>query len=304
MGTFNDLRHTPVMVREVMHWLVEARGEQHQSSRYVDVTLGGGGHAASLLEADQEALLLGIDRDRDVLNIAAAALAPWKGRATIAEGTFSDLPALLEHHGWDEVDGIVADLGVSLFQLAVPERGFSFQHEGPLDMRMDQRGGVTASRWLATASEAEMAQVFFDYGEERFSKRIARHLVQRRNAKPFVDTKDLAAEIVRVVGPGRRGSIHPATRVFQAIRIAVNHELEELQALLRHGPRALAAGGRMVVISYHSLEDRLVKRAFRALARDNGFSLPVRRVLTPQADEVQANRRARSAKLRIVERNA
>ncbi|MBI4211695.1 MAG: 16S rRNA (cytosine(1402)-N(4))-methyltransferase RsmH, partial [Deltaproteobacteria bacterium] len=229
-------------------------------------------------------------------------LSSFGSRVEFIHGPFHALPEYAAKLGWNEVDGILADLGVSSFQLDEPERGFSFRMGGPLDMRMDPSIGMSAADWVNSTSEEAMADVFWQYGEERHSRRIARHLCWRREEKRFETTDDLSEEVRKAVPGGfRHMRIHPATRVFQAIRIEVNQELVELQTLLSVGPRLLSIGGRMIVLSYHSLEDRLVKRAFRALD-GNGFHLPTKKVVVSSDEEIEANPRSRSAKLRVIER--
>lgn len=291
-------RHEPVLLREVISYLVA-----HKGSRFVDVTVGLGGHAEALLQADTTLEVVGIDRDEEALELARARLAPFGERVRLVHGTFRELPKLLEQVGWNQIDGLLADLGVSSLQFDRAERGMSFRAAAPLDMRMDQGQGMTAAEWLASAMEEEMADVFWQFGEERSSRRIARHLVHRREEHPFTTTADLAHEVAFAVGQvtHRRQRIHPATRVFQAIRIFINDELSELTSLLETAPHLLSPRGRMVVMSYHSLEDRLVKRCFRSLDR-HGFYLPVRRVVRPSDQEVAENPRARSAKLRVLEK--
>jgi len=299
--------HLPVLEHEVVVWLTASQMEK-ECKRYVDVTLGGGGHAAALLKAAPHSELLGVDQDEKVLKRAKERLAEFGKRVVFTQGRFSLLSEHLASVGWDRVDGIIADLGVSSFQLDEADRGFSFRREGPLDMRMDTTKEPTAATWIATTEEEEMAHIFFEYGEERFAQRIARHLCVRREQKSFETTVDLAEEIRKALPPSARfprtkggKRIHPATRVFQAIRIALNEELQELEHFLHKAPFCLHQSGRCVVISYHSLEDRMVKRAFRALATE-GFSLPMRKAQKPQEEEIAHNPRARSAKLRVLER--
>lgn len=288
--------HDPVMAQEVLGSL-----NLRQGDAAVDATLGGAGHAELLLQATSpDGVLVGIDRDRDAISAARRRLAGFGDRARIVQGRMSGIAQLLAQAGISQVQGVLADLGVSSFQLDCGERGFSLRSDAPLDMRMDQGFGDGASEWLAAADEAEIARVLWEYGEERYARRIARALARDR---AIATTKQLAAAVVAAIPPpARRGRIHPATRTFQALRIAVNDELGELARFLEAAPGLLSPGGRMVVISYHSLEDRLVKRAFRALAAGGDFSLPVRRAQRPTEAEVERNPRARSAKLRVLER--
>jgi 16S rRNA (cytosine1402-N4)-methyltransferase len=287
--------HRPVMPAEVLEALAPAAGKA-----FVDATIGGGGHAALILSATApDGVLLGIDRDPAALAAAAEALA-WAGpRARLVRGRMGELPRIMDAAGIAVASGILADLGVSSHQLDAPSRGMSFRSDAPLDMRMDPDAGETAAELIARLDEPALAQLLWDYGEERASRRIARALAQRR-----IETTGALAEAVIAALPAaaRRGRIHPATRVFQALRIAVNDELGELARFLEAAPQRLAAGGRLVVISYHSLEDRLVKRAFRSLAGAEGWTLPHRKALRPKAQEVAGNPRARSAKLRTIER--
>ncbi len=288
--------HDPVMAQEVLGSLNLRKGDAA-----VDATLGGGGHAALILQATApDGALYGIDRDADAIGAARERLAEFGGRARILRGRMGEIAELLAAEGAAPVRGILADLGVSSFQLDCGERGFSLRSDAPLDMRMDRTAGEGAAEWLADADEEEIARVLREYGEERYARRIARSLSRNRG---IATTGQLAAAVVAAMPPpARRGRIHPATRTFQALRIAVNDELGELSRFLDAAPGLLSPGGRMVVISYHSLEDRLVKRAFRALADGGAYALPVRRAQRPTEAEVERNPRARSAKLRVLER--
>lgn len=290
--------HVPVMTREVVEHLRPGRG-----GLFVDCTVGLGGHARALLEAGATRLI-GLDRDRDALERARETLAPWSDRVELVHADYRSIAAVLDDHGILLVDGALADLGVSSMQFDTPGRGFSFQRDEPLDMRMDTSAGDTAADLIARASERELADAIFAFGEERFSRRIARNIVAARREGP-VDTTFRLASIVRRAIP-RRGPmrIDPATRTFQALRIWVNRELEGLDAFLETLVQRLRAGARLVVITFHSLEDRMVKHTFRALAQSGQ---PVAKVLTkkpivPSDDEIRLNPRARSAKLRAVER--
>lgn len=280
--------HVPVMPHEVLAGLQIVAG-----GRYLDATIGGGGHSAELLRADSQLTLVALDQDALALEAAQTRLAADDDRVTFQQTNFAQFEP-----GTDRFHGILADLGVSSAQLDRAERGFSFRHEGPLDMRMDQRQELTAADIVNHWEEEELARILFVYGEERLSRRIARQMVSQR---PFQTTTELAQAIAHCVpGRYRHGRIHPATRSFQALRIAVNAELEVLETFLAKAPDWLHPGGRLVVISFHSLEDRIVKHTVRGDPR--------LRVITkkPQvaADiERQANPRARSAKLRISERH-
>ncbi len=292
----NDFFHLPVMAREVIDALKPAPG-----NTVIDATLGGGGHAALILEATSPTgRLIGIDRDEDALRAAKKNLSWASERTTFVHGRMGDLKKIIRRLGVESVHGIIADLGVSSFQLSSANRGFSFLQNGPLDMRMDRSSGRSALEMLSDMSEADLAQLIKDFGEERHARRIARALAGRTDLK----TTAQLAQTVKDAVPKQRGRrrIHPATRTFQALRIAVNDELGELDRFLKDAPFALTAGGRLVVISYHSLEDRMVKRAFRALAEFDEYSLPHRRVKTPSEEEVSKNPRARSAKMRTLER--
>jgi 16S rRNA (cytosine1402-N4)-methyltransferase len=291
------MTHVPVMTAEVIQYLRPERG-----GLFVDCTVGLGGHAQALLEAGATRLL-GLDRDRDALARAGRTLAPWASRIELVHADYRDVAGVLDARRITSVDGALADLGVSSLQLDEAGRGFSFQRDEPLDMRMDQSSGDTAAQLVARASERELADAIFHYGEERFSRRIARALVRAREEAP-VETTGRLAGIVRRAVP-RRGfmRIDPATRTFQALRIWVNRELDALDRFISTLAGRLRVGGRLAIISFHSLEDRIVKHTFRALERD----MPLAAVLTkkpilPSDDEIAANPRARSAKLRVAER--
>jgi 16S rRNA (cytosine1402-N4)-methyltransferase len=301
------VRHVPVMVREVLDFLAPERG-----GLFVDCTLGLGGHAEALLSRGPQARLLGLDRDAEALAQAAARLRPWEGRVRLVEARFSELEEVL---GGEMVDGgIFADLGLSSWQLERPERGFSFQHPGPLDMRMG-RGGPSAAEIIATYEEDALQRIFRDYGEERMARRIARAVVEERSRAPIATTQRLREVVHRAKRRSREGQIDAATRAFQALRIEVNRELQELEQLLDQAARLLAQDGRLVVLSYHSLEDRLVKERLRRLAQGDRdpitgrprqetrlLELLTRRVARPAPEEVAANPRARSARLRAARR--
>lgn len=293
--------HEPVLTAEVLHHLQPQRG-----GLFIDCTVGLGGHARALLEAGA-AQLIGFDRDADALAIARTSLDPWRDRVELVHTDYRLLPQVLDARGISAVDGALADLGVSSMQLDAAGRGFSFQRDEPLDMRMDRSTGETAADFVARADERELADVIFAYGEERFSRRIARRIVDARSESPIATTSRLA-DIVRRAIPRRGPSrIDPATRTFQALRIWVNRELDGLDQFLDAAVRRLRAGGRLVIITFHSLEDRIVKHTFRALA--NHAAGPLLRILTKKPivagdEERLRNPRARSAKLRAVERIA
>jgi 16S rRNA (cytosine1402-N4)-methyltransferase len=272
---------------------------------YVDGTVGEGGHAAAILEhCGPEGELWGLDRDPDILQAAAARLAHHTSRFQLFHRSYARLGELLESSRLPGVAGILLDLGLSAFQLHESRRGFSFAGDEPLDMRFNPEGsGPTAAALLNRTSQAELEKIFREYGEEPRARRVARLVVQSRQRHPFHTTRQLVEVLEKAQGPGgRRGRLHPATRVFQALRIAVNLELAELAAFLEQAPAWLEPGGRLVVISYHSLEDRLVKHRLAAWERAGVMVRLTRKPLTPTPAEVKANPRARSAKLRIAEK--
>ncbi len=304
--------HTPVLLTEVLGGLNFLPG-----GRAIDGTLGGGGHTAALLAASSPTgQVLGIDADPAAIRRVSERFAAERdaGRLHIAQGNFVEIEALAQAHGFTEVDAILLDLGVSSFQLETAARGFSFQQDGPLDMRFDPQAGPSAAEIVNTWSETDLADLLFEYGEERQSRRIARYLVQQR---PFHTTQQLADAIERAVG-GRRGRrIHPATQSFQALRIMVNQELTRLSQTLPQCLRLLKVGGRLAVISFHSLEDRVVKQWMQAeaatsvpdLAALSGYrerhptlEIITRKPITATPSEIQHNPRSRSAKLRIVQK--
>jgi 16S rRNA (cytosine1402-N4)-methyltransferase len=299
----SQFQHIPVLLAEVLAGLLPRPG-----GRYVDGTLGGGGHAAAILEASTpDGRLLGIDADPAALVAGAARLAPFGDRAALAHGNFRDLARLTRVNGFEPADGILLDLGVSSHQLDTPERGFSFLADAPLDMRMDPTDGETAADLVDELPESDLADLIYRYGEERGSRRIARAIVAARRKGRITTTSALAEIVTRALG-GRHGKIHPATRTFQALRIAVNHELESLEAALPQAVELLAPGGRLAVIAFHSLEDRIIKQFFRAESGYGPTARPARlRIITKkpiEAGQVESrtNPRARSAKLRIAER--
>lgn len=291
-------RHVPVMVAEVRD-LVAAHGPRV----VVDVTLGTGGHAAAIAAATA-ARIIGIDRDALAIAAARERLAQFADRIILRQANFGDVARVLAECGVERPDAIVADLGMSSFALDDPERGFSFRLEGPLDMRMDPTDRIRAYDLVNEESETDLANIIFNFGEERASRRIARAIVEERRRHPIESTVELRAVVERALGPHRRSGAHPATRTFQALRIAVNHEMESLAALLAAAPGLLAERGRMIVIAYHSLEDRAVKERFRELKQSGDFAVITNKVLKPQRSEIASNPRARSARLRCVERIA
>ena len=294
-----ELLHEPVMVSETVDLLALSRG-----GLYVDCTVGLGGHTRALLEAGASRVL-GLDRDPEALRIARERLEGFADRVELVHADYRDLGRVLDEHQIDRVAGTLADLGVSSMQLDGASRGFSFRRDEPLDMRMDQSQGPTVADLLRDVEETELANVIFQHGEERFSRRIARAIVETRRTTPIATTGQLA-QIVRRAVP-RRGyqRIDPATRTFQALRIWVNRELEGLDAFIEAACDRLLVGARLAIITFHSLEDRIVKHAFRALAQGRiALRILTKRPLVPQEAEIDRNPRARSAKLRAVERLA
>jgi 16S rRNA (cytosine1402-N4)-methyltransferase len=307
--------HEPVLRTEILEFLFESG--PRSGRLFVDATLGLAGHARGILELSAPTgRLVGLDRDRSALALAGAALSTMAERVTLVHAPFSRLDAVLADLGIDRVDGILADLGVSSPQLDRDERGFSFQRSGPLDMRMDQSTGETAAELLARVAEPDLVSLLRDYGEERFAGRIARRIVEARDRGELLSTTALAAVVARAVPSGERRK-NPATRTFQALRIVVNGELSELESLLAHAPARLAPGGRLCIVAFHSLEDRMVKRRFRALGDEDRaasgapeapgrarFRVVTKRPVVATEAEETRNPRARSAKLRVLERVA
>jgi 16S rRNA (cytosine1402-N4)-methyltransferase len=289
--------HVPVLPAELLALLAPRPG-----GRYLDATLGLGGHAAAILEASgPNGSLVGLDRDAEALAGAAERLGPYGGRVELLHGRYEHLDELLPSEV--RFDGIVFDLGASSLQLDRAERGFSFSHEGPLDMRMDQSGGPTAAELLRRLPERELADLIYRWGEERWSRRIARYLVTAREAAPIESTAALAALVARAIPRAKwPRQIHPATRTFQALRIAVNEELVGLAEALKAAAGRLVPGGRLAAISFHSLEDRIVKHTWRELAAAGTAAVLTRRPLAAGEAEIEGNPRARSAKLRALER--
>lgn len=304
--------HEPVLVESVLQLLAPQAG-----GVYCDATLGGGGHAERVLEASgPDGKLIGIDRDPEAIAAARKRLGRFGNRVSILHGSFSELETLLATVGVKSIDGLVVDLGVSSHQLDTAERGFSFMRVGPLDMRMDSTQSETASTLLKRLDENELADLIFTFGGERLSRPVARSIKRMEREGCLHTTADLALAVQRVTGKRKKGQIDPATRTFQAIRIAVNNELRELETLLDVLPEPLAVGGRVVIISFHSLEDKLVKNRFRSLASPctcpQGMPVcqcppPVVELLSRRAirvgpEEAGRNPRARSARARAVRR--
>ena len=298
------MTHVPVMTAEVLQFLRPERG-----GLFVDCTVGLGGHARAILEAGATRLI-GLDRDPDALAIARETLAPFGDRVRLVHADYRAIDEVLDRERVDRIDGALADLGVSSLQFDAPGRGFSLQRDEPLDMRMDRSGGESAADLVARSTERELADAIFQYGEERFSRRIARAIVEARTGAPVQTTGQLASIVRRAIPlrhsrPGRRSMrIDPATRTFQALRIWVNQELEGLDRFLEAVVRRLRGGARLVVITFHSLEDRIVKHTLRALERreDAAVKVLTKKPVVPTDEEVQRNPRARSAKLRAAER--
>lgn len=301
--------HRSVLYQPIIHFLRPV-----SPGRYVDATVGAGGHAAGILEAaSPDGCLLGMDVDPQALALASRRLAVYGARSVLVQSSYIHLRDQLDRLGWKEVDGILLDLGVSSMQLDTPERGFSFQHDGPLDMRFDPTAPTSAADLVNRLPENELADLIWRYGEDPHSRRVARAIVQ---ARPLETTRQLADAIARGHG-GRRERTHPATRAFQALRIAVNQELQAVETVLPQAVGALAPGGRLAVISFHSLEDRLVKQFFRRESRDCicppeqpvctcGHKAVIREVtrhpVEADAEETRENPRSRSAKLRVAEK--
>ncbi|XGW00159.1 MAG: 16S rRNA (cytosine(1402)-N(4))-methyltransferase RsmH [Leptolyngbya sp. BL-A-14] len=279
--------HIPVLSREVLDGLAV-----RSSGHYLDATVGGGGHSALILAAALDVQVTAIDQDEQALAAAQVKLSEFNGRVQFQHTNFAAFQP-----GEQQFDGILADLGVSSAQFDIPDRGFSFRHTAPLDMRMNQQQDLTAADIINHWEEAKLADIFYTYGEERLSRRIAHRIVERR---PFETTTELAEAIAYSVPKAYRyGRIHPATRVFQALRIAVNQELSVLETFIDRAPHWLKPGGKIAIISFHSLEDRIVKHRFR---ESELLRVLTKKPLLPQDDEVTENVRARSAKLRIAER--
>jgi 16S rRNA (cytosine1402-N4)-methyltransferase len=322
----NEQRHEPVLLKEVVEWL-----RAHEGGTFVDCTVGLGGHAKAMLDASPGTRIVGIDRDKDALALARERLAIFEHRVQLIHSDFDDVRSLLDRAGITEARGVLADLGVSSLQLNRSERGFSFVSDAPLDMRMDQTSGETAAELMNQLSESELADLIFEYGEERKARRIARAIARARERDAIVTTKQLADIVVRALNIRGRWRIHPATRTFQALRIAVNDELKALERFIPAAISALARGGRLAIISFHSLEDRIVKRSFlresgrcqcetRSMQSDRGrkelvdeivcercgastrIRILTRKPVRPTPEEIERNPRSRSSLLRVCER--
>lgn len=292
--------HVPVLGQEVCFWLISER-----SATILDCTVGYGGHAEMLLASTSTGTVIGLDKDFQAIDFCQRRLNRFGDRIVLRQGNYRDLKSILTETGIAAVDGVLFDFGVSSPQLDDPSRGFSFQREGPLDMRMDQTIGKTAADLVNHSPEHELADLIFQYGEERYARRIARAIVQERQRRPVETTGALVSIVVRSVPASyRHGRIHCATRTFQALRIAVNHELDFLESSLRDATEVLASGGRICAISFHSLEDRIVKHTFRSLSQEPEATLSIltKKPVFPSEAECEANPRSRSAKLRVAER--
>jgi 16S rRNA (cytosine1402-N4)-methyltransferase len=305
----NDTPHQPVLYKEIIHAL-----QPRNRGSYVDGTVGAGGHARGILEASApDGQLLGLDVDPQALALARETLAPYEQRVHLAQASYTTLSAQLQNLQWDSVDGIVLDLGASSMQFDTPERGFSFQNDAPLDMRFGPHALQTAADIVNTFDERELADLIYEYGEDRDSRKIARAIVNKR---PLQTTRELVA-VIEAVSPRRGDRVHPATKTFQALRIAVNDELASIKAVLPQAVASLNVGGRLAVISFHSLEDRIVKEFFReqsktlvnppyeqlyAVERPAIIKEVTRKPIVPSDEETKDNPRARSAKLRIAEK--
>lgn len=290
--------HAPVMLEEVLKHL-----GCFDENVYVDGTLGGGGHAKAILEKIlPRGRLVGIDCDKDGILASEGSLKNFRENLIIVKNNFRNIRKIWEELQLPLVNGILLDLGVSSYQLKEGERGFSFNQDYPLDMRLDRDQGITAEYLVNHLSYDELAKIIFEYGEERFSRRIAKAIIFERSKRPIKTTGELA-EIVKTAVAGR-GRIHPATRTFQALRIAVNDELKALEEGLSGALEILAVKGRIVVLSYHSLEDRIVKNVFRNKAKEGGFVLITKKPMVPSFKETRENPSSRSAKMRVIERIA
>jgi len=303
-----DSFHIPVLLKEVLHYLIPKKG----GGVYIDCTLGGGGHSKAILERIYpDGLLIGIDRDIEAIKAARKELSNFLDRAILIRDNFKNLEEILSNLKIKVIAGVLFDLGVSSHQLRERERGFSFREDGHLDMRMDPTQKFNASTLINNYTEEELVRIFGKYGEERFSKRIARLIVLERQKNPITTTKQLADLVIRALPKAKkrgRWRIHPATRVFQAIRIEVNQELDLLEKSLNQAIKVLEDKGRIYVISYHSLEDRIVKNVFKKAEREKvakenyGLKIITKKPIRASQEEIKRNPKARSAKLRVAEK--
>jgi 16S rRNA (cytosine1402-N4)-methyltransferase len=305
-------RHVPVLLEEVLDGL-----RIRQGGVYLDGTVGAGGHSAAILNRHPSVRIIGVDRDPEALEMAAVRLKEFGNRATLLNGDFRYPDEILESAGLKTVDGILLDLGVSSMHLDTPERGFSFSREGPLDMRMDRTKGRPASEIVNNWDEGELAGMIYRFGEEKRARGVARAIIRERRENPILTTGHLARVVTSVPGMGKVRNIHPATRTFQALRIEVNEELIAIEEAIPRGIECLGPGGRMAVISFHSLEDRIVKRGFREgespcrcprdlhecrCGRESKGRVITKKPVVPSGAELEENPRSRSAKLRIFEK--
>jgi len=282
-----------VLAEEAVHWL-----RVKPDGTYLDATVGLGGHALEIVRRLRTGRLIGLDRDAQALDMAREKLREYQGMVTLVHADFSRVQELARELRWPPLDGVLADLGVSSLQLDSAERGFSFRLAGPLDMRMDLEAATTAAEFVNYAAESELADLLYRLGEEHDSRRIARVIVR---ARPIRDTEHLATVVAGARASRGRQRLHPATKTFLALRIAVNRELEALGQFLDRAPATMTSGGRWVVLSYHSLEDRMVKQRFRRWSQEGALTVLTRKVICPSAAEIAANPRARSAKMRVAE---
>ena len=290
-----NVQHKPVLLEETLDWLAIKPG-----GLYVDATVGLGGHAIEIARRLADGgRLVGLDRDSQALGIARSRLAEFGDKVTLVHANFSQIGEVFAERSLPPADGVLADLGVSSMQLDLGERGFSFRSQGPLDMRMDRDTEETASDIVNTADEKALADLLYQYGEERDSRRIARTIVR---ARPIRDTEHLATVVAGARNARGRQKLHPATKTFLALRIAVNREMEELGQFLSRVPATLSPGGRWVMLSYHSLEDRPVKQCFQRLAHEGVMKILTRKVIQASDAEIAANPRARSVKMRAAEK--
>ena len=294
-----EVVHVPVMLYEVLEAM-----KVKSSGVYIDGTVGLGGHAQGILRRGKGCTLIGIDKDAEALEIAKERLKGY--HIHLVRNNFSNMEAVIKDLGYKEVDGILLDLGVSSLQLKSEGRGFSFLKDETLDMRMDRRQRLTAAKIVNEYSEKDLADILWHYGEERFGKKIARAIVNERRKRPIITCRELSRIIEGVVRKGRNrlipGRIHPATKTFQALRIEVNKELTELSQAMNAGASVLRKGGRFCVLSYHSLEDRIVKHSFKELAHKGMVAVITKKPMVPKKEERQSNPSSRSAKLRVAER--
>jgi 16S rRNA (cytosine1402-N4)-methyltransferase len=289
-----NIEHVPVLLSEVVEMIRPRR-----DGIYVDATIGLGGHAEAILQHAGGCTLIGIDRDDMAIEASKSRLKEYRN-IYFAKDRFSNMKTVVNSFGYERVNGILLDIGVSTLHLKSEGRGFSFLKDEPLDMRMDQGQRLTAAEVVNSYSEKNLAAIVWQYGEERFSRKIARGIVNARRKKPIKSCRELAGIIESMIG--RRGRIHPATRTFQALRIEVNRELEELTEAIDTGVELLKTEGRLCVLSYHSLEDRIVKNAFKKLAKEGLFYIITKKPLSPGQEERKLNPSSRSAKLRVGER--